>query len=304
MEDEYQILLFYKYLTIEQPESMRLKLREICEKLELTGRLIVAREGLNITVEGKIENTQAFENWFKSQDQFADIHFKRSPGNGQSFPKLSVKTRQEIVSLHLGEANFSPWQKTGKYITPTELHELFESGKEFYIIDMRNDYEHLSGHFEGSILPPMRNFRELPEIIPSIVHLKDKKIVTVCTGGVRCEKASGYLINQEFTDVSQLAGGIVSYMEQFPNQHFLGKLYVFDQRVLMGFNTDSPEHVIVGRCAGCDGSSERYVNCYNEDCHKHYILCQKCDESNGRYCTPKCRQKFFSSQKVMATSIL
>jgi predicted sulfurtransferase len=105
----------------------------------------------------------------------------------------------------------------------------------------------------------MDNFRDLPNVVKQIAHLKNKTVVTVCTGGVRCEKASGYLITQGFTDVYQLENGIVTYMEKYPNENFLGKLYVFDKRILMGFYTDDTKHVIVGRCEGCDAPCERFV---------------------------------------------
>lgn len=118
--------------------------------------------------------------------------------------------------------------------------------------------------------------------------MKDKKILTVCTGGVRCEKASGFLVANGFSDVYQLSGGIVSYMEKYPNEHFKGKLYVFDQRVLMGFNTNDPEHEIVGRCEKCDKKSEHYINCDTVGCHRHFILCEKCIDQSGQICPNGC----------------
>jgi UPF0176 protein len=109
----------------------------------------------------------------------------------------------------------------------------------------------------------------------------------VCTGGVRCEKASGYLISQGFTDVYQLDNGIVSYMEKYPNENFLGKLYVFDRRVAMGFYTDDPKHVVVGRCEGCDAPCEQFVNCVNDNCHRHFIFCDDCVSEKGKPVCPK-----------------
>jgi UPF0176 protein len=155
---------------------------------------------------------------------------------------------------------------------------------------MRNDYEHAVGHFEGSILPPLANFRDLPEVLPVIEHLKDRPVVTVCTGGVRCEKASGFLVENGFADVYQLQGGIVSYMEEFPNQHFHGKLYVFDGRIVMGVGDDTaPDYVTVGRCKLCGVQSERYVNCANLDCHFHFICCEQCAPRNETaHCSVPC----------------
>src|SRR5438309_11903311 len=122
----------------------------------------------------------------------------------------------------------------------------------------------------------MKQFTDLPKVLPSIKHLRDETIVTVCTGGIRCEKASGFLLQNGFNDVYQLKDGIHSYMEKYPNKHFKGKLYVFDGRVTVGFNTKSSEHQIVGNCKYCGVSTDTYVNCEYEDCHKHYIACEEC----------------------------
>ncbi len=287
---EFQILLFYKYTNIEDPEQLMHEQRELCNWLGLKGRIIVATEGINATVEGEKDKTEEYVEKLLSDPRFADTHIKRSKGDGDSFPKLSVKVRPELVSAHLDEQDIDPNVMTGKHITPEELHGWFENDEEFYIIDMRNDYEFKVGHFKNSILPSLTNFRDLPEIIPEIEHLKDKKVLTVCTGGVRCEKASGYLVSRGFKNVHQLYGGIVSYMEAYPNQNYLGKLYVFDKRIIMGFNTDSPEHVVIGKCDKCGAESEAYTNCAYDFCHKHMIACEDCTDSNGNvFCDWRCK---------------
>jgi UPF0176 protein len=277
--NEYQILLFYKYVHIDNPEATRDWFRALCQKLNLKGRLIIATEGINITLEGTKENTETFIKEMETDPRFHSIHMKRSVGTGNAFPRLSVKVRPEIVSLHLGVCDVDPNQTTGIHLAPEELHEWIKSGKEFYIVDMRNAYEHAIGHFKDSICPPMDNFRDLPKFVKSLKHLKDKTVLTVCTGGVRCEKASGYLITQGFTDVYQLDGGIVSYMEKFPNEDFHGKLYVFDARVAMGFYTDDPKHVIVGKCESCGAQSENIVDCRSGACNGQFIICEDCEKT-------------------------
>ncbi|MFA5933749.1 MAG: rhodanese-related sulfurtransferase [Candidatus Paceibacterota bacterium] len=278
----YQILLFYKYVFINNPEEVMQTQRELCEKLGLKGRLIIAREGLNITLEGTVENTEEYIKELEKDSRFHNIHFKRSLDNGNSFPKLSVKVRPEIVSLHLGTCDIDPNEVTGTHLKAEDLYEWLNPSsdgsqkKEFYIVDMRNAYEHKVGYFENSILPDLKNFRDLPKLVKQLKHLKDKTVVTVCTGGVRCEKASGFLITQGFNDVYQLDGGIVSYMEKYPNEDFVGKLYVFDKRVMMGFYTDDPKHKVVGKCDICKTQSEHFVNCENVGCHRHFIACVEC----------------------------
>ncbi len=268
----HQILLYYKYVTIDDPESLRLAQFELCKRLGFTGRIIIAKEGINGTVEGSFENTEQYVRELCLDKRFADMNFKRSQGTGSAFPKLSVKVRSEIVSGHLKADDLNPNEITGKYLSPEALHEWIKFQKEFYIVDMRNDYEHRSGHFAGSILPPLENFRDLPKTLLILKHLKNKTIVTVCTGGVRCEKASGFLLKHGFKDVYQLHNGIVSYMEKYPGQDFKGSLYVFDGRVTMAFG----EHEIIGRCEKCSNPSERYLNCGNLRCHRHFICCASC----------------------------
>ena len=282
---QYEIILFYKYVHLDDPEAVAARERAICTELGMKGRTIVASEGINVTLEGTKENVEKYLTHYFSDPRFANTHIKRSVGTGEAFPKLSIKVRNEIVSLHLGVCDIDPNETTGIHLKPEELHEWIHSGREFYIVDMRNAYEHKVGHFEGSILPPMDNFRDLPKLVKSLEHLKNKTVLTVCTGGVRCEKASGFLITQGFTDVYQLDGGIVSYMEKYPNEDFKGKLYVFDQRVAMGFYTDDPKHQIVGRCEGCDTACETFVNCVNDNCHRHFIFCDACVTAKGK---PQC----------------
>jgi UPF0176 protein len=278
---DYQILLFYKYIDIEDPHQFAIQQRAWCDDLNLTGRTLVSYEGINSTLEGSKENTEKYIQRMKNKNGFEDIHWKKSVGDGQSFPKLSIKVRNEVVAIGVEEKDqLGPHRNlTGKYISPEELNSWINSDKKFYIIDMRNDYEHQIGHFKNSILPKeLKNFRDLPKILPSINHLKNETVVTVCTGGIRCEKASGFLIKHGFSDVYQLNGGIVSYMEKYPNLDFLGKLYVFDNRLMIGYNTDSKEHIIVGKCQLCSSESENIINYYlpNQKCRNNGIICKKC----------------------------
>ena len=293
----YQVILFYKYIHINNPEAVKAWQDEICDRLALKGRCIIASEGINATFEGTEENIKNYIKELEKDERFKNIHFKLSVGTGDAFPKLSIKVRKEIVSLNLGTCDIDPNKITGIHLKPEELHEWLVPSKieginkkEFYIVDMRNVYEHKVGHFENSILPPIENFRDLPKVVEKISHLKNKTVITVCTGGVRCEKASGFLVTQGFTDVYQLDGGIVSYMEKYPNEDFKGKLYVFDSRVTMGFYTDDKKHQIIGICDFCKDQSENYVNCANPVCHRHFIACEKCvDDAGGNtFCQGGC----------------
>lgn len=286
----YCILLFYYYGAIAHPEKLMDEQRLICSQLDLKGRMIIAREGFNATLEGTAEHIAQYIDAIKGVQEFSNIHFKLSEGTGNAFPRLSIKVRNEIVTSHLDGA-INPAHKTGSYLSPEELHEWFVAGEEFYIVDMRNGYEQRVGFFERSLLSEFAHFSDLPSILPKLESLRGKKILTVCTGGVRCEKASAFLLENGFPEVYQLYGGIVSYMEKYPNEHFKGKLYVFDGRVCMGFNTSDPAHTIVGRCQQCHAVSERYINCANDACHRHYISCPACSEAKMGCCSDACNGK-------------
>jgi len=290
MKSGYTIILFYKYTAIAEPEKLMQEQKLLCQKLNMKGRMIIAQEGINGTFEGTDENIKVYLQDLLSHPNFGDIHIKKSEGTGNAFPKLSIKVREEIVATHLEEKGIDPNKITGKYVTAEELHEWFATGKEFYIVDMRNDFEQAVGMFANSLKSGMGYFRDLPKVLDSLDHLKDKTILTVCTGGVRCEKASGFLVSHGFNDVYQLYGGIVTYMEKYPGEDFLGSLYVFDNRLVMGFNMDDPDREIIGRCVVCQRPSEHFINCKDGFCHRHFIVCEYClNGESAILCPMGCR---------------
>lgn len=296
MNSAYEIIIFYKYTPITHPKRFMQFHKELCILLRLTGRVLIAKEGINGTLEGTPLAIAAYEKRMREEDgsegthgNFSDLWFKHSPGTGNAFPKLKVKVRDEIVTLGLGkEGDIDPNKVTGTHLKPEELKEWLDNGEDVTIIDMRNDYEYKVGHFEGSINPKIDNFRDLAEALPKLEHLKDKKVLTVCTYGVRCEKASGFLKQQGFQDVYQLDGGIGSYMKKFPGKDFHGSLFVFDNRMLERF-TD--EYKVVGTCERCEEKSEEISNCANSECHKKMIVCLSCqNEDEAIFCASSCER--------------
>ena len=292
---KFQVLLFYKYVEIKDPEKLKEEQIALCMQLNLKGRIILSLEGINGTIEGKTEDTEKYIEELKKLTLFKDSSFKKSIGTGSAFAKLSIKIRPELVAL--GIPKLDPNKVSGKYISADELHDWFKNKKQFVIVDMRNDYEYLSGYFEGSEFSNTHNFFDLPKVIDNLRSFKDKTVVTVCTGGVRCEKASGFLLKNGFKDVYQLKDGIQTYIEKYPNQYFKGKLYVFDNRLTLGFNTDSPDHQIVGQCMNCLQPCDSYVNCAYDFCHYHYLSCDKCKDKELKlpFCKSECKEKYKSS---------
>lgn len=284
----YEILLYYLYEEVLDPEALHQEQQELCERLNLKGRIIISAEGINGTLGGLKKDTQAYVDACSTHPLLHTMEFKRSEGIEDAFPKLSIKVRNEIVSAKLGEDDLHPKQITGKKLKPTQLHTWFEEKKDFVIVDMRNSYEFEFGHFENSIDPQMRRFEELPEKLSQLEDFKDKTVLTVCTGGVRCEKASGYLVKKGFSNVYQLDGGIVSYMEKYPGQNYNGSLFVFDGRKTMHFNGES--HVPIATCVYCNATCERFTNCANSACNKKQNACYGCVSKGERKLCDNCAQ--------------
>jgi len=279
VEKKYSILLYYKYVTVADPEEVRVTQRKICEKLGLMGRILIAEEGINGTVEGTTDACREYVAYMQADARFAEVDFKWSEGTGTAFPRLSIRVRPEIVTTGLVDKDVGPLHaKTGKYLTAEELYEWYEQGREFYIVDMRNDYEFDVGHFRGSLFPEgLYHFRDLPNNVEKIAHLRNKTVVGVCTGGVRCETASGLLIKYGFEDVYQLHNGMHDFIAKFPNSYFEGKLYMFDGRETWAFGADLPGHQVIGKCRVCGVESEHFINWNDETgIRKHGIVCQSC----------------------------
>lgn len=287
----FQVLLFYKYCRIEDPEELKSAYKLLCEKYSLKGRTIIAREGINSTLEGALENTEAFLKEFLLDQRFSGMQIKKSKGRGSSFPKLSIKVRDEIVATQFPDV-IDPTVQTGKHLKAEELHKWYENEKDFVVLDMRNSYEFESGHFKNSIDPKMDASRELPQKIKdlkaTIPQLENKTVLTVCTGGVRCEKMSAYLMHEGFKDVYQLDGGMHSYMEKYPGNNFLGTLFTFDNRLVMDFGGDRE---VIGTCRRCNASNEQYQNCGNAECNMLFLICNDCMSSEGPgFCSDKCQK--------------
>lgn len=276
---QHTVILFYKYVRIDDSEAERDRQQKLCAELDLTGRVIVAQEGINATLEGTAENIDYYINEMQKDVRFADIDFKKSPGTGAAFPKLSVKVRPEIVAADMPDLD--PTKETAEHISPETLHKWFESGEDFTVVDMRNDYEVISGKFEKTRHPGMRNFREIHENVNEIDDLKDKKVVAVCTGGIRCEKATGFLKEKGFKNVHQLEGGIHRYIEQYPDGYYKGALYVFDGRMTIDMADDPHDRGIVGECFFCGDSTEQYVDDDSVTPSRQLLCCDNCYEERS-----------------------
>ncbi|HZG83329.1 rhodanese-related sulfurtransferase [Paenibacillus sp.] len=287
----YRVLLYYKYVKIENHEEYAKEHLAFCKELGLKGRILVAHEGINGTVSGTVEQTQAYMDHMHADPRFADMVFKVDEADGHAFKKIFVRPRPELVTFRL-EEDIDPNQLTGKKLKPKEFMEALQQ-EDVIVLDGRNDYEYDVGHFRGAIRPEVDSFREFPEWIRNnLSQYKDKKILTYCTGGIRCEKLSGFLLREGFKDVAQLDGGVVTYSKdpEVKGRLFDGKLYVFDERITVRVN-HTEEETVVGKCLHCGTPSEKYINCTYDFCHNHHIVCDACEEAKGGYCSAECEEK-------------
>jgi UPF0176 protein len=283
--EKYIIILFYKFIDITEPEKLRDEQRELCTELNLKGRLLIGEEGINGTFEGIQANIEAYKIALKSDPRFSDIVFKESDGTGSGFTKLKITVRKEIVTL--GAGRFDVKKETAKEITADEFDALYKNDEDFVVLDLRNDFEVQAGYFEKTFDPKLKNFRDLPEKLSELEPLKKKKVIAVCTGGIRCEKATCLMKREGFENIYQLKDGIHTYMAKYPGKHFKGSLFVFDNRMVTPV-VEIPEREIVGTCKYCGISCEEY---YSDDCftpsHK-IICCEDClglEGSHLRKCT-------------------
>lgn len=279
MSSNIYVLLYYKFTQVKNPKFEVMQHKLVCQGIGLKGRILIGEEGINGTVAGTRAQLKQYTDYMDAHSVFNNIVFKRSPAGKMPFPKMIVKYREEIVTL----GKKVDLKKTGKYLKPEELHELFETGEDMVVVDMRNNYEFEVGRFEGAIQPDTVKFYELPEKVKNLKIDKNKKVVTYCTGGIRCEKATALLAEEGFSDVYQLEGGIVKYLEKYPDGHFIGKNFVFDDRMVTNTDTKSGSKVL-GKCAHCKKASDRYIDCVKPDCHQLFICCKACEKQHQGLC--------------------
>lgn len=282
----FTVLLYYKFTEIENPEKLRNLQYELCMKLNLKGRILISTEGINGTVGGSKESCALYMEETKKFPGLEDIEWKISETEIDPFPKLRVVVRDEIVTFNR-KVDMS---KTAEYIEPEELKKMYDNNEDFIIIDGRNEYEGRIGKFKNAIVPEINNFRDFPEWFEKNKDkLIGRRVVTYCTGGIRCEKLSAYLVEEGIDDVKQLHGGIQTYGDKAGGENFEGTMYVFDNRVHVEVNSINPE--VISECFHCGIKVARYVNCCNAECNEQFICCLECDEKFGGGCSLECKEK-------------
>lgn len=276
-----KILLYYRFTPIVDPQAVMLWQRDLCESLGLKGRILISEHGINGTVGGDMDACKRYIRKTRDYPGFRDMEFKWSEGGAEDFPKLSVKVRDEIVAFNAaGEIKVDEdgVMGGGVHLKPEEVNELVDArGDDVVFFDGRNALEAQIGRFRDAVVPDVETTHDFIAELESGKYdwMKDRPVVSYCTGGIRCEVLSSLMRNRGFTDVYQIDGGIVRYGEKYGNQGLWeGSLYVFDKRMHMEFGEDYKK---LGHCVHCGDHTNNFINCINEDtCRKQALVCESC----------------------------
>lgn len=283
----YQTLLYYCYSHIQDAEQYAADHLKFCKSIGLTGRIIIADEGLNGTVSGTKEACKAYMDYVYADGRFNATEFKIDEVDEPSFIKMHCRYKSEIVYSGLKDPSYiDPTKQTGKHLEPKEFAEM-KDRDDVVILDVRSNYEHSMGKFKNAVTLDIDNFRDFPAMINELAQYKDKKILTYCTGGIKCEKASALLLKEGFKDVYQLHGGIIKYGKEAEGKDFEGKCYVFDNRIAVDVNQVNP--VVISTCRNCGKTTAKMINCANPECNEHFTQCDDCGTALDGACSAACK---------------
>ena len=280
-------LSFYRYVLLNDPLRTRDELYAAWEKMEVLGRIYLAKEGINAQISLPEERFEEFKAHVDGLGWLPNLRLNIAVEQGKSFFKLIVRVREKIVADGLADGTFDVTDP-GKHVNASEFNALTDR-EDTVLIDMRNAYESEVGHFEGAFCPDVNTFREEIDLVEEKFRdQKDSNIVMYCTGGIRCEKASAYLKHKGFKNVHQLEGGIIEYTRQAKTlglrNKFIGKNFVFDERMAERISED-----VIAHCHTCGASCDTHVNCGNSMCNVLMIQCEACKEASLGTCSEECQ---------------
>lgn len=275
-----KIILYYKFVPVADPAMTMRWQRELCMRLGLKGRIIISLHGINGTLGGELEALRQYKREMNKSVVFKGITYKWSDGRADDFPKLSIKVRDELVAFKAADelvVSERGVENGGIHLKPEQVHKLVqERGDEVIFFDGRNTYEARVGRFKNAIIP---NVKTTPDFLkeledPKYDAIKERPIVTYCTGGIRCEILSVLMKNRGFKEVYQIDGGIVKYGEKFGDDGLWeGTLYIFDGRMNHKFSTDAKD---IGECVHCGTNTSNFINCSDLSCNRLVLVCEAC----------------------------
>ena len=277
---EQKVILYYCFTPISDPTAMRFWQQTLCDTLGLKGRIIISKQGINGTLGGDMDDLKKYVHKTKLYPGFKKTEFKWSGGTGNDFPRLQVRVRDELVAF--GDPNIIEVDENGVvgggvHLRPEEVDALVaERGDDVIFFDGRNAFEAKIGKFTNAIVPNTESSRDFVEEIESgkYDHIKDKPVITYCTGGIRCEILSSVMKKRGFKEVYQIKGGIVRYGKKYGDDSLWeGSLFTFDDRLAIDF---SPKAKVIGECDSCKAPTKQFYNCRTATCHELVLLCDEC----------------------------
>lgn len=280
---------FYHYFVIGDPQQFRDDLYRDLSQLNVFGRIYVAHEGINAQVSVPQSKFESFKEYLYAIPPLNGLRLNIAvDDNGKSFWVLKVKVREKIVADGIEDPAFD-MSKKGRYVNAEQMNELIKH-PDTIVVDMRNHYEYEVGHFVKAIEVPSDTFREqLPMAVEMLKDKKDANIIMYCTGGIRCEKASAWMLHNGFKNVFHLQGGIINYARQVKEKgmesRFIGKNFVFDDRLGERITED-----ILSNCHQCGKPADTHVNCANDGCHMLFIQCEDCKKQYEGCCSKECHE--------------
>jgi len=282
---EYSVLAYYAIVPVDDPHALVARHKEFFGSRDFQGRIYISEQGINGQSSGRADHAQEYIDWLRSDPRFKDVPFKIHPSAEHAFPKMTVKYRKQLVAIDC-EVDFS---KRGEHVPPKVWKEMLQSrGPETLLLDVRNDYEWKAGHFEGAELPKLDQFRQFPEYakrLKSECDPAETPVMMYCTGGIRCEYYSAVLKQEGFEKVYQLDGGVIQYGLEEGSDLWDGKLFVFDDRLVVPLSEDA---VTVSSCSHCGKSNDVYYNCANMDCNALFFCCVDCLREHRGCCSDAC----------------
>lgn len=274
-----KVILYYKFVPVADPAMTMRWQRELCTRLGLKGRIIISPHGINGTLGGDLKSLRQYKSEMNKSVTFKGITYKWSMGDGTEFPRLSVKVKPELVAFGRPdelEVDEKGVKGGGKHLKPAQLHKLVAERDDVVFFDGRNAYEAKIGKFKDAVVPDTKTTHDFVREIESDKYndIKDKPVVTYCTGGVRCEILSTLMKKRGFTEVYQIDGGIVKYGDKYGDDGLWeGALHIFDDRMVHRFSDKSKD---IGQCVHCSGKTSNYENCSNVACNRLVLICETC----------------------------
>lgn len=281
-------LSFYCYFEIEDPIAFRNKWYIYLDSIQVKGRIYIANEGLNAQISCPVENFEKLRDFIYAESALKNLRLNKAiEDSNNAFYVLDIKVRKKIVADGIEDPTFS-MSNRGKYVNASEFNKMVNDPNTL-VIDMRNHYEYEVGRFKTAIEIPSDTFREqLPMAVDMFEQEKERKIIMYCTGGIRCEKASSWMLHNGFKNVFHLEGGIINYINQVKDadleNHFIGKNFVFDERLGERITED-----VISNCHQCGKPCDTHVNCANSGCHMLFIQCDECSKTYNGSCSEDCR---------------